>query len=130
VLSLINIGNHEVSLNLVPVDFVVDAMASLAFEERAIGKTLQLADPAPLTKNQLFNAIAKSIAGRRSRVTAPRSWVYFFLMLPAHRRGSPGCRIMPFRISFVKQVYDTTRAQELLAPHGIRCPPFAATLTI
>jgi len=26
-LSLINIGNHKVSLNLVPVDFVVDAMA-------------------------------------------------------------------------------------------------------
>lgn len=77
VLSLINIGNHEVSLNLVPVDFVVDSMATLAFDESAIGKTLQLADPAALTTNQLFNAIAKSIDDRRSRVTAPRSWVYF-----------------------------------------------------
>jgi len=26
---------------------------------------------------------------------------------------------------FVKQLYDTTQAQALLAPHGIQCPPFA-----
>jgi thioester reductase-like protein len=123
VLSLINIGNHEVSLNLVPVDFVVDAMAALAFEERAIGKTLQLADPAPLTTNQLFNAIAKSIDGRRSKITAPAKWVSFFLMLPPSPRitGLPHHAVPYF---FVKQLYDSTQAQQLLAPHGIHCPPF------
>lgn len=123
VLSQINIGNHEVSLNLVPVDFVVDAMAALAFEERAIGKTLQLADPAPLTTNQLFNAIAKSINGHRSKITAPAKWVRFFLMLPP----SPGITGLPHSAVpyfFVKQLYDSTQAQQLLAPHGIHCPPF------
>src|SRR6185369_10080771 len=81
-LSMLNIGNHEVALNLVPVDFIIDAMASLAFEEQAIGKTLQLADPNPLTTNQLFNAIARSICGRQSKITVPPSWVEFLLMLP------------------------------------------------
>jgi len=123
VLSMINIGNHEVSLNLVPVDFVVDAMAALAFEERAIGKTLQLADPAPLTTNQLFNAIAKSINGDRSKITAPTKWVRFFLMLPPSPRitGLPHHAVPYF---FVKQLYDSTEAQQLLAPHGIHCPSF------
>ena len=123
VLSQINIGNHKVSLNLVPVDFVVDAMAALAFEERAIGKTLQLADPAPLTTNQLFNAIAKSIDGHRSKITAPAKWVRFFLMLPPSPRitGLPHHAVPYF---FVKQLYDSTQAQQLLAPHGIHCPPF------
>jgi thioester reductase-like protein len=123
VLSTINIGNHKVSLNLVPVDFVVDAMAALAFDERAIGKTLQLADPAPLTTNQLFNAIAKSIDGHRSKITAPASWVRFFLMLPPSPRitGLPHHAVPYF---FVKQLYDSTQAQQLLAPHGIHCPPF------
>jgi thioester reductase-like protein len=122
-LSLINIGNHEVSLNLVPVDFVVDAMAALAFEERAIGQTLQLADPAPLSTNQLFNAIAKSIDEHKSRITAPTSWVYFLLMLPPSPKitGLPHHAVPYF---FVKQLYDTSQAQSLLAPHGIRCPPF------
>ena len=122
-LSLINIGNHVVCLNLVPVDFVVDAMAALAFDERAIGKTLQLADPAPLTTNQLFNAIAKSIDDHRSRITAPAKWVRFFLMLPPSPRitGLPHHAVPYF---FVKQLYDSTQAQELLATHNIRCPPF------
>lgn len=123
VLSTINIGNHKVSLNLVPVDFVVDAMAALALDERAIGNTLQLADPAPLTTNQLFNAIAKSIDGHKSKITAPAKWVRFFLMLPPSPRitGLPHHAVPYF---FVKQVYDTSQAQELLAPHGIHCPPF------
>ena len=122
-LSLLNIGNHVVSLNLVPVDFVVDAMAALAFDERAIGKTLQLADPAPLTTNQLFNAIARSIDGHRSRITAPAKWVRFFLMLPPSTRitGLPHHAVPYF---FVKQIYDTRQAQKLLAAHNIQCPPF------
>ena len=123
VLSQINIGNREVSLNLVPVDFVVEAMAALAFDKRAIGKTLQLADPSPLTTRDLFNSIAGAINGSRSRITAPRSWVYFFLMLPPSPRitGLPHHAVPYF---FVKQLYDTSQAQEILTPHGIRCPPF------
>ena len=122
-LSLVNIGNHVVSLNLVPVDFVVDAMAALAFDERAVGKTLQLADPAPLTTNQLFNAIAKSINDHHSRITAPARLVRFFLMLPPSPRitGLPHNAVPYF---FVKQLYDPTQAQQLLAKHNIRCPPF------
>jgi len=46
VLSAFNIGNSVVTLNLVPVDFVVEAMASLVREPLSVGKTLQLADPA------------------------------------------------------------------------------------
>ncbi len=123
VLSMINIGNHKVSLNLVPVDFVVEAMAALAFDERAIGKTLQLAHPAPLSTNQLFNTIANSIDGHRSKITAPARWVRFFLMLPPSPRitGLPHHAVPYF---FVRQLYDTSQAQALLAAHGIRCPPF------
>lgn len=123
VLSLINIGNHRVSLNLVPVDFVVDAMAALAFDDRTIGKTLQLADPVPLSTNQLFNAIARSIDGKQSRITAPASWVRFFLMLPPSPKitGLPHHAVPYF---FVKQLYDTTESQQLLARHNIHCPPF------
>jgi thioester reductase-like protein len=124
-LSLLNIGNHVVSLNLVPVDFVIDAMSALAMDDAAIGKTLQLADPNPLTTHQLFNAIAKSINGGRSRITVPPSWVQFFLMLPPSPRitGLPHHGVPYF---FVKQTYDSTQAQQLLALHNIYCPPFAS----
>jgi thioester reductase-like protein len=122
-LSAVNIGNKRVSLNLVPVDYVVDAMAALAFDDNAIGKTVQLADPAPLTTSELFDAIAVSANRKHSRLTAPATWVRFFLMLPPSPKitGLPHSAVPYF---FVKQVYDSTQAQNLLAPHGIRCPPF------
>src|ERR1700754_1340088 len=122
-LSLINIGNHKVSLNLVPVDFVVDAMAALAFDQNAIGKTVQLSDSSPLSTNELFNAIARSANGKRSRITAPATWVRFFLMLPPSPKitGLPHSAVPYF---FVKQLYDSTQAQALLKPHGIECPQF------
>ena len=41
-LSLANIGNREVRLNVVPVDFVVEAMAALAADDRAVaGSTVR-----------------------------------------------------------------------------------------
>lgn len=122
-LSQLNIGNHKVSLNLVPVDFVVNAMAALAWDASAIGKTVQLADPNPLTTNQLFNSIAHAINGGRSRVTVPRSWVNFLLMLPP----SPAITGLPHRAVpyfFLRQTYDSSDAQSLLTPRGITCPPF------
>lgn len=122
-LSSINIGNQRVSLNLVPVDFVVDAMAALAFDQNAIGKTVQLSDPTPLTTSELFNTIAQSLNGKRSRITAPASWVRFFLMLPPSPKitGLPHHAVPYF---FVRQLYDSSQAQILLERHGIRCPAF------
>src|SRR2546425_1752101 len=79
-LSLFNIGNDKVSLNLVPIDFVVEGIVALAQDERAAGKTVQLADPHPLTTRGLFNAIARAINGRGSRVTIPAALVEFSLM--------------------------------------------------
>ena len=122
-LSLLNIGNHEVCLNLVPVDYVVDSLAALAFDDRCIGETLQIADPNPLTTNQLFNAIAKSINGRQSKITVPPRLVEFFLMSPP----SPAITGLPHHgvpYFFVKQTYDTSNSARLLEPHGLRCPAF------
>ena len=122
-LTLLNIGNSEVCLNLVPIDFVIEAMVALAKDERAIGATVQIADPSPLTTEQLFDEIAKSVGGRESWMTVPRSLVYPVLMAPGAPKitGLPHSAVPYF---FLEQTYDTTRMRELLAPHGIKCPSF------
>ena len=122
-LTLLNIGNPEVCLNLVPVDFVIESMVALAKDERAAGATVQLADPTPLTTQELFDSISKSIRGRDSLATVPAGIVYPVLMLPLAPKitGLPHSAVPYF---FIEQTYDTTRAGELLAPHGIRCPSF------
>jgi thioester reductase-like protein len=124
-LSTLNIGNDDVALNLVPVDFVVEAMATLAREPRSVGKTVQLADPSPLTTRELFDTIARCVAGKESRVTVPAGIVHTSLMLPL----APKLTALPHSAVpyfFLKQTYDTTQAAELLEPHGVVPPPFAS----
>lgn len=123
-LSLFNIGNREVRLNLVPVDFVVEAICALAKDERSAGATVQLADPDPLTTYDLFEMIAQAIAGHGSRITVPAPLVRTSLMLPLSPpvTGLPRSGVPYF---FIDQTYDTRRAQELLEPHGVRCPRLA-----
>ena len=122
-LTLFNIGNHDVTLNLVPVDFVVAAMSALATDERAVGKTLQLADPNPLTTHELFNTIARCLNDTGSSITIPASLVQFSLMLPPSPRltGLPHHGVPYF---FLEQTYDTKQARELLELHSVYCPAF------
>ncbi len=122
-LSLVNIGNQAVRLNLVPIDFVVEALAALAQDEGAVGATVQLADPAPLTTYELFETIARALAGRGSRIKVPPPLVRSTLSLPFSPRitGLPHAAVPYF---FLDQIYDTNVARRLLAPHNIICPPF------
>ncbi|HEX7316108.1 MAG TPA: SDR family oxidoreductase [Pyrinomonadaceae bacterium] len=122
-LSLANIGNPDVRLNVVPVDFVVEAMAALASADEAAGETLQIADPDPLTTEELFNVISRNLSGRESLVTLPAPVVQATLNLPLNEKmtGLPRVGVPYF---FLKQTYDTTRSTALLAPHGVRCPRF------
>jgi nucleoside-diphosphate-sugar epimerase len=122
-LRAVNVGNRSVKLNLVPVDFVVNAIAELAFDEKATGKTIAIADPAPLTTSELFDAIAVEMTGRRSEFGPPAKLVEWFLMKPF----SPPITSLPIPAVpyfFIEQTYDTTTANELLASHGIKCPNF------
>ncbi len=122
-LTRLNIGNDEVCLNLVPIDYVIEAMVALAKDDLAIGATVQIADPAPLTTKQLFDEISKALKCRASLVTIPAGLVQRLLMLPISPplTGLPRCAVPYF---FLEQTHDSTRARELLDPHGIRCPRF------
>ncbi|MDQ3908729.1 MAG: SDR family oxidoreductase [Acidobacteriota bacterium] len=123
--SLANIGNRDVRLNVVPVDFVVEAMAALARDERAAGATVQLADPEPLTTYDLFETVAQTIARRGSLMTLPPALVQRSLGLKVSEKlsGLPRVGVPYF---FLRQTYDTARAQSLLAPHAVTCPPFTS----
>lgn len=122
-LCRVNVGNKNVKLNLVPVDFVVEGIAALSKDEEAIGKTVALADPNPLTTEQIFDAICEAMTGRKSVVKPPPALVEKSLMLsfsPAIT-GLPHSGVPYF---FLSQTYNTSISQELLGKHGIHCPNF------
>jgi nucleoside-diphosphate-sugar epimerase len=122
-LRFVNVGNNLVKLNLVPVDFVVEGIAALAKDENAVGKTIALADPNPLTTAQLFEAIAEAMTGKKSVWTPPPKLVEKSLSLSI----SPpitGLPLFGVPYFFVMQTYDTSIADELLSAHNIACPSF------
>ncbi|HUR99640.1 MAG TPA: SDR family oxidoreductase [Pyrinomonadaceae bacterium] len=122
-LRLINVGNKNVKLNLVPVDFVVEGIAALSSDENAVGKTLALADPDPLTTAELFDVIAESLSKKKSLLTPPPAIVETSLMMSVGPplSGLPHSAVPYF---FIAQTYDTSQASDLLAVHGVRCPSF------
>lgn len=125
ILRLLNIGNPSVRLNLVPVDFVVESIAELARDQNAVGRTIALADPNPLTTCELFDVIAKDLSGRRSEFQLPQRVAEWFL----HTGISPSVTGLPHHgvpYFFISQTYDTTLATGLLEPHGISCPGFSS----
>ena len=100
-------------------------IAALASDERAIGKTIALADPNPLTTEELFDAISEALTRKKSVVKPPPQLVEKSLMLPF----SPIISGLPFPsvpYFFVPQTYDTSVADELLSAHGIVCPNFTS----
>lgn len=122
-LRVMNVGNDKVRLNLVPVDFVVDAIAALASDENAVGKTIAIADPEPLTTAGLFDAIAKDMTGRKSEFRPPMRLTEWFLST----RISPFLTGLPLHgvpYFFISQTYDTSVADGLLSPYGMACPRF------
>ncbi|MCY7344638.1 MAG: SDR family oxidoreductase [Pyrinomonadaceae bacterium] len=124
-LRLVNVGNSAVKLNLVPVDFVVEGITALAKDKNAVGATVALADPQPLTTEELFDAISESLTNKKSVIKPPSLLVEKSLMLPF----SPMVSGLPFPsvpYFFVPQTYDTSVADRLLADHRIACPNFTS----
>jgi len=123
ILRVLNVGNDAVRLNLVPVDFVVDGIAALAADKKAEGKTIALADPAPLTTAELFDVIARDLTGRKSEFRPPTKLAEWFLKTSISPviTGLPHAAVPYF---FIAQTYDTAVASSLLVSHGVACPRF------
>jgi hypothetical protein len=120
---LINVGNDEVKVNLVPVDFVVDGIFALSKDERAIGKTIALADPNALSTAEACDAISEAICGKKSVAKLPAKLMQKLLMLPF----TPAFSGLPHEgvpYFFSPQEFDTSVATELLSTHNISCPNF------
>src|SRR2546429_328033 len=119
-----NVNRFALTLpNLRRYHYVSEAMTALMKDERATGKTFQLAAPNPLPTDELFEPIARAWAGHGSRITIPARLVRSTRYLPFTPliTGLPHAGVPYF---FLNQDYDTTHAQELLEAHDVYCPSF------
>ena len=102
--------------NVVPRDFIIDAIDYLSGGQppRAV-RCYHLADPWPLTVDEIINAIARASARKIIRIPLP---------LSIARVGAPLLRIPSAAVNYFTHptTYDTTNAQRDLAGSGISVP--------
>jgi hypothetical protein len=112
--------------NIVPCDFVVDAVAHLSGLKQSVGRTYQLADPHPLTVDEWYDALGDATGRRVVRVRMPE---HLTRTAVARVPGASTLLGLPAELLdyFVHPThYLTDHAPNDLAGTGIACPPFSS----
>ncbi|MEJ2861358.1 SDR family oxidoreductase [Actinomycetospora flava] len=114
----------RVQFNLVPSDFVVDAIAALAPYPGALNRTVALANPAPLSVLEMCEAFAAHTDKKLRVVPVPSGLSKFSI---DHLPGVGRLFKLPSStLDYLTHptVYDVTATTALLDEVGVRCPPF------
>jgi len=120
----VRIGQGTTEVNLVPVDFVLEAIARLSSWDGAGGKTYHLTDPAPRTALEIAELLAKSIGKSFVYVPVPLPVAKLVFAAPPVNRtlGMPSQTLDYFDHPVH---YDATQASRDLARFGVACPPLS-----
>jgi thioester reductase-like protein len=117
-------GRAAAPFNVVPVDFVVDALLAGSQSAEAVGETLHLVDPEPVTASELLTLLAREYAGREPGYRLPPGLVESALRLDAVRGMFGGAPRESIKYLNHPVRFDTRRASDLLSAQGLRCPRF------
>jgi thioester reductase-like protein len=117
-------GRSEAPFNVVPIDFIIDAMQAASNDPEAVGQTLHLVDPEPVTAAELARILAREYAGKEPSYRLPPQVIEQALKAKPVRdlfAGAPSESVQylnhPVR-------FDTRRASDILERNGMRCPRF------
>ncbi len=118
------IGSEDSPFNVVPVDFIVSAIVAASGDDAARGEVLHLVDPEPISAAELARVLAKEYAGKEPTLRVPGAILEQSLRFKKVRdyfSGAPRESIVYLNhpVNF-----DTRKASELLARHGMRVPHF------
>jgi thioester reductase-like protein len=121
------VGNPKAyRFNVVPRDFIIDAIDYLSSIQSSSGKVYQLADPSPLTVSETIDLIARAARRRVIRVPLTRGLAKGAIdHLPGVYRLM---RIPSAAVDYFVHptTYDTSNSQTDLAGSGIAPPPLSS----
>lgn len=114
-----------VRVNLVPRDFIIDALAHLSGIKESAGEVYQLADPNPLTVDQLIDLVGEATGRKVLRVPAMRSFAKLSLDYVPGLQSL--MQIPSAAIDYFAHPthYTTDHVARDLAGSGISVPPLA-----
>ncbi len=116
-------GRGDVPLNLVPIDYVVDAGWAISDDARSVGRSFHLVDATPQSARRVFELIAQAAGRPLPRGFLPTNLATALLRTPGLERFAHVPRAFLEQLA-TEVVYDDRGAREILDPKGIKCPGF------
>jgi thioester reductase-like protein len=122
-------GPEEATMNVVPVDYVVEGLARLSASPLSLGRTYNLTDPDGKDVRAVSRLIARALG---------RSYIYVPLPLPLVRAAvslpfvQSTLGLIPESIAYFghRCRYDASQAKADLATLGLGCPPMESYIDV
>ncbi len=117
-------GAERYEVNVIPRDYVVDAIDYLSAQEKSLGQVYHISDPQPLTVKEITNVMSEAMEKRIVGVRMP-GW-----LVKNALKKVPGLyqfvRMEPAMVDYFTQPTRYTCKNTLrdLAGSGVTCPPF------
>ncbi len=121
------IGKGNVVVNLIPIDYVVDAMAALSTSENAVGRTFHLTDPAPLSVKELQDLLAESLGKTFIGYPLTAGLARTALKIgPVRKIYKMPAQVVDYFVHDVR--YESSKTAAVLGEHKISCLKFTEYL--
>ncbi len=121
---LMHFGRANSPFNVVPVDYVVEAIATAAAAPETRGETLHLVDPEPLSGGELLTALAHHYGGPVPKGRIPPALAELALRLPPVQQRFGGTPRESIAYLNHPVVFDLRRCVDLLGARGLTPPRF------
>jgi thioester reductase-like protein len=119
----VRVGLGRNPCNLVPVDFVIEALARLSTTPAAAGRTYHLTDPSPLSASEIAELFAKSLGKAFLYLPVPLALArLMFAPGPVQRYFGMPVQTVDYFDHPCR--YDASQATAALGALGIECPRF------
>lgn len=116
-------GSGAAPLNLLPVDFVVDAVHAIVSQAASLGRTYHVVDPNPLPVRRVYETIAARAGRKRPRYGMPVNLTKALLRIPGMERfASLNHEALDYLDNMA--FYNSRNTLEALEGTGLRPPRF------
>lgn len=114
-------GKGDAKVNFIPVDYLINAIATLSTKKETIGETFHIADNNPLTANEIIDISCKEFKVKKPVIGhMPTSLAKFSFNMGLGKV----LKIKKELIAYMdaQTNYDTTNTTKHLEGTGVRCP--------
>ncbi|MER2089314.1 MAG: SDR family oxidoreductase [Sporosarcina sp.] len=121
------VGKTEARINVVPIDYIIDAAVYLSHHDDAAGQTIHLTDPCPHRIEEVYRAMVFELTGKNPLGRVPRLLAEKGLAsIRIQRRLGVEAETLDYMMW--NATFDTAVAERLLKGSGIDCADFLESI--